>query len=56
MNGYVTLKALAAERGVTADSLRQRIARGTLKATKAGTVWLIPQSERRRVLAERDSN
>lgn len=49
---FVTLKDLAAERRVTADSLRQRIRRGTLRATKVGTTWVVDQRERARVLAE----
>lgn len=53
MADYVTLKALAAERGCTPDTLRQRIRRGTLRATKVGTTWVVSARERQRVLAER---
>lgn len=40
-NMYKTLKEVAQELGITPDSLRQRIARGSLKAIKIGTTWSI---------------
>ena len=48
--GYVTLEQLAQLVHCTPDSLRQRIARGTLRAEKAGTVWLVAPAERKRIV------
>lgn len=53
MASYITLRDLAAQRGITPDSLRQRIRRGTLKANKVGTTWVIDRKEAARVLGER---
>lgn len=39
----MTLKQAAAILGITPDSLRQAIARGTLKATKRGRDWWVTQ-------------
>lgn len=48
----ITLTELAKRRGVTPDSLRQRIHRNTLKATKVGNTWVVGEAEANRVLAE----
>lgn len=42
-----TLAALAKEWGVTADALRQRCIRGTLRATKYGNLWLVSPADAR---------
>ncbi len=40
-----TLKQAEQITGIKADNLRQRIARGTLKATKLGRDWFIEDKE-----------
>lgn len=50
--GYRTLRQVADLVGLRqADSLRQRLARGTLRAVKVGTLWLVPPEEVARVVA-----
>lgn len=46
-----TLRELAAAIGVTPDSLRQRVARKTLKAHKFGRDWLVTHDEFTRIVA-----
>ncbi len=41
----MTLKEAAVILGVTADNLRQSIARGSLKATKIGRDWTVTPRE-----------
>jgi excisionase family DNA binding protein len=41
----VTLTEAAALLGVTADTLRQQVARGRLKARKLGPIWTVTPSE-----------
>jgi len=45
-----TLRQLALELHVTPDSLRQRVARGTLAAEKVGTVWVVSDHEAKRAI------
>ena len=40
-NTFKTLKQVELLTGIKADNLRQRINRGTLKATKIGRDWMI---------------
>lgn len=40
-----TLKQVEQLTGIKADNLRQRIARGTLKALKKGRDWFISETE-----------
>lgn len=47
-----SLKELAAVMGITPDSLRQRIARGTLPATKLGRDWFVSDVEAARVIGQ----
>lgn len=44
----MTLVEAATQLGVTPDSLRQAIARGTLRATKRGRDWHVSPAEVRR--------
>lgn len=48
-----TLRQLALELHVTPDSLRQRVARGTLAAEKVGTVWVVSDHEAQRAIRAR---
>lgn len=48
-----TLKEVAKELGITPDSLRQRIARGSLKAIKMGTTWVIDTKTYNRLMKEK---
>ena len=41
LNTFKTLKQVEELTGIKADNLRQRINRGTLKATKIGRDWMI---------------
>lgn len=45
-----TLKQLAKLLGITPDSLRQRIARGSLKAVKVGRDWIVSDHVAKKVL------
>lgn len=46
-----TLKEVEALTGIKADNLRQRIARGTLKAIKKGRDWFVSESEIKKLKA-----
>jgi excisionase family DNA binding protein len=48
----MTLKEAAASLGVSPANLRQAIARGSLKATKAGRDWFVTPREVERYRAE----
>lgn len=48
-----TLKELATELAITPDSLRQRIARGTLMAQKRGRDWFVGKMESERLIKEK---
>lgn len=46
-----TLKQVEKLTGIKSDNLRQRIARGTLKATKLGRDWFISDKELKKLIA-----
>ncbi len=48
-----TLKEVAAKLGITPDSLRQRIGRGTLRATKIGNTWTIDTKTCKKLLKQK---
>lgn len=48
-----TLKQLAKLLGILPDSLRQRIARGTLKAKKHGRDWMVSEQTVKKLLKEK---
>jgi excisionase family DNA binding protein len=53
MEGWMTLKELAAYLGVTStSSLRTQIERGALTATRAGNQWMVSEEEAARYRAE----
>jgi hypothetical protein len=52
MRGYVTLKELAAEIGITPDALRMQIHRKVLFAEKTGRDWIVPDLEAARYIKE----
>lgn len=47
-----TLGELAARLGIRDASLRQRIARGTMRASKRGRDWFVDGAEADRIIAE----
>lgn len=49
----MTLKQAAEQLGITPDSLRQAIARGSLKATKRGRDWWVTEKQLRAWKGER---
>lgn len=48
--GFVTLAQLASEQKMDPATLRQRIRRGTLPATKVGPLWIIDRTTADRVV------
>lgn len=48
----MTLKEAAVVLGITPDSLRQAIARGTLRGRKVGTTWTVTPREVERYRAD----
>jgi hypothetical protein len=52
---YWTLTRLAAAMGVSTQALRQRVERGTMKATKVGATWLVAPAEAERMIARREA-
>lgn len=52
LDGYVSLAYLARICKVSPQALRQRIARGSLKAVKVGRDWLVAPDEAARAFEE----
>lgn len=51
--GFLTLSELAGKAGIAQATLRQRIARGTLKASKVGPIWIVSNREANKLVARR---